>query len=192
MWVADTATGQARLVSGTDRLNGAAGDPCDWLEDNATLVCMTVPAARGPAPLEPRVPSGPNVHENDGKASPAPTLEDLLKTKYDDDLFDYYFTSQVVAYDVADSRRSAIGKPAMVESMAPAPSGEYLLVSKVKRPFSHLYGMSGFPKDVEVWNRRGEVARKVADVPVVGGHRRSTASRPDRGSTGGGRISRRR
>jgi dipeptidyl aminopeptidase/acylaminoacyl peptidase len=191
LWVADTATGQARLVSGTDRLNGAAGEPCNWLEDNATVVCMTVPAARGPAPLEPRVPSGPNVHENDGRPSPAPTLEDLLKTKYDDDLFEYYFTSQVVAYDVANNRRSAIGKPAMVESMAPAPSGEYLLVSKVKRPFSHLYGMSGFPKDVEVWNRRGEVARKVADVPssegiVMNGVQigpRQYAWRPDQPAT---------
>jgi dipeptidyl aminopeptidase/acylaminoacyl peptidase len=165
LWLADTATGQARLISGTDRLNGAAGEPCDWLEDSATVVCLTVPSARGPVPVEPRVPSSPNVHENDGRPSPAPTLEDMLKTKYDDDLFEYYFTSQVVAYDVAGGHRTPIAKPAIIESVAPAPNGEYFLVSKVKRPFSHLYGMSGFPKDVEIWNRRGELARKVADVP---------------------------
>ena len=191
LWIAETGTGQARVVSGADRLNGAAGEPCSWLEDNATMVCLTVPSARGPVPVEPRVPSGPNVHENDGKPSPAPTLEDMLKTRYDDDLFEYYFTSQVVAYDVASGRKTPIGKPAVVESVAPAPNGEYLLVSKVKRPFSHLYGMSGFPKDVEVWNRRGELARKVADLPssegiVMNGVQvgpRQYAWRPDQPAT---------
>jgi dipeptidyl aminopeptidase/acylaminoacyl peptidase len=168
-WVADTATGQSHLVSGTDRLNATAGEPCDWLEDSATMVCLTVPAGRGPVPSESRVPAGPNVHENLGKASPAPTLEDMLKTKYDEDLFEYYCTSQVTAYDVVGGRRAPIGKPAIVESITPSPNGEYLLVSTIKPPFSHLYGMSGFPKDVEVWTRRGEVARKIADVPTSEG-----------------------
>ena len=40
------------------------------------------------------MPPGPNVHENDGKAAPAATYEDLLKTAYDDALFEHYFTSQ--------------------------------------------------------------------------------------------------
>src|SRR5262245_13563063 len=38
LWVAETATGRARLLSGTDRLNGNPGDPCDWLEDSQTLL----------------------------------------------------------------------------------------------------------------------------------------------------------
>jgi dipeptidyl aminopeptidase/acylaminoacyl peptidase len=169
LWVADTATGQSHLVTGADRLNGTAGDPCDWLEDSATVVCTIVPAGRGPAPTESRVPTGPNIQETLGTASPAPTLEDMLKTKYDEDLFEYYFTSQVAAYDVAAARKTVIGKPAIVENVAPSPSGEYLLVSKIKRPFSHLYAMSGFPKDVEVWSRRGELSKKIADVPTSEG-----------------------
>src|SRR5947209_1721595 len=64
LWVADVATGQARLVA--QRVNAAAGDPCDWLPDNATLVCKVVPANVGPAPAEESVPGGPNVHLNEG------------------------------------------------------------------------------------------------------------------------------
>ena len=45
LWVADTATGQSKLLSGTDRLNGTSGDPCDWLEDSVTLLCQFLPAA---------------------------------------------------------------------------------------------------------------------------------------------------
>src|SRR5437667_4608894 len=165
LWVADTATGTAKAATGADRINSAAGDPCDWLNDNVTLVCTIVPAGRGAPPAEPAVPSGPNVHESYGKAAPAPTYEDLLKTAHDDALFEYYFTSQLVSYDTATGRRATIGSPAVLANVTPAPGGEYILVSRIKRPFSHLIPMNGFPEDVEIWTRRGEVARKIADRP---------------------------
>src|SRR3989454_5792470 len=76
LWVADTATGSAKAVTGSDHINATAGDPCDWLSDNTTLACAFVPAGRGPAPPAPTVPSGPNVQENYGKPAPAPTYED--------------------------------------------------------------------------------------------------------------------
>ena len=66
------------------------------------------------------------MHENYGKAAPAPTFEDMLKTAYDDELFDYYFTSQVAAYRRRPpAQKTAIGKPAIIESVAASPNGEY-------------------------------------------------------------------
>jgi len=165
LWVAETATGRAKMVSGTDRLNATTGDPCDWLHDNATLICNLVPAGRGPAPPEPTVPTGPNIQETSGKAAPAATYEDMIKTAHDEALFEYYFTSQLAAINATTGSRTLIGRPAIFESVTPSPSGEYLLVSKIKRPFSHLIPMSGFPEDAEIWTRRGELARKIADVP---------------------------
>jgi hypothetical protein len=65
LWVADTATGQAKVVTGTDRLNATVDDPdtrdnparrhdpCDWLRDNVTVVCALVPAGRGPGARRP-------------------------------------------------------------------------------------------------------------------------------------------
>src|SRR5207247_2417107 len=100
-----------------------------------------------------------------GKAAPAPTYDDLLKTVHDDALFEYYFTSQLVSYDTATGRRATIGSPAVLANVTPAPGGDYILVSRIKRPFSHLIPMNGFPEDVEIWTRRGEVARKIADRP---------------------------
>ncbi len=35
LWVADTATGQSRLVTGADRLNAAAGEPCTFRRTSA-------------------------------------------------------------------------------------------------------------------------------------------------------------
>jgi dipeptidyl aminopeptidase/acylaminoacyl peptidase len=166
LWVAESATGAAKaIVAGTDRINATVGDPCDWLRDNQTLVCELVPPGRGRAPLEPMVPAGPNVQENYGRAAPAPTYEDLLKTTYDDELFSYYFTSQLTAVNAATGAKTLIGKPAIFAGVAPSPSGQYLLLTRIKKPFSHILPMNDFPSDVEIWTRAGDVARKVADKP---------------------------
>ena len=166
LWIADGATGAAKpIVAGADRINATAGDPCDWLRDNQTMVCELVPAGRGPAPAEPAVPSGPNVQESYGKAAPAPTYEDLLKTVYDDTLFSYYFTSQLTAINTATAAKTPIGQPAIFGTVTPSPSGQYLLVSRIKKPFSHIVPLNGFPQDVEILTRSGEVAKRIADLP---------------------------
>lgn len=165
LWVADIATGQAKLLSGTDRLNGTSGDPCDWLNDSATLLCQLVPSGRGPAPAESSVPGSPNIQETSGTAAPAPTYEDLIKTNHDEALFEYYFTSQLATIDSATGRKTPIGKPGIFATASASPNDHYILVARIKRPFSRLVPMNGFPEDVEIWTRRGEVARKIADVP---------------------------
>ena len=166
LWVADVASGRARMISGTDRLNAAAGDPCDWLSDNLTMICELVPVGHRQPPAPTTVPVGPNIQENAGKIAPAPTFEDMLKTAHDDALFEYYFTSQLAAFNVISGRKTLIDRPAIFESVTPSPSGEYLLVSRIKRPYSHLIPINGFPEDVEVWTRNGQPAKKIADVPT--------------------------
>ena len=61
--------------------------------------------------------------------------------------------------------KTTIGKPAIFGSMAPSPSGQYLLVTEIKKPFSHTVPINGFPQDVEILTRSGEVAKKIADLP---------------------------
>jgi len=148
LWIADASTGHARMISGTDRLNATTGDPCDWLRDNKTMVCTWVPSARGTAPVAPTVPVGPNIQENNGKAAPVATYEDMLKTAHDDDLFEYYFSSQLATIDVTNGRKSLLGRPAIFDSVTPSPSGDFFLVTKIKRPFSHLLPMGDFPEDI--------------------------------------------
>ena len=166
LWVADGVTGAAKaVVTGADRINATIGDPCDWLRDNVTMVCELVPDGRGPAPAEPAVPPGPNVHESYGKAAPAPTYENLLKNAYDDALFEYYFTSQLASINTATGAKTSIGRPAIFAAMTPSPAGQHLLVTRIKKPFSHLIPMNGFPQDIEVWNRGGDLAKHLVDMP---------------------------
>ncbi|HWK10880.1 MAG TPA: prolyl oligopeptidase family serine peptidase [Vicinamibacterales bacterium] len=169
LWIADTTNGQAKLLSGSDRLNATAGEPCDWLQNSTAMVCTIVPPSRGAAPVEPRVPGGPNVLETSGKAAPAPTFEDLIKTRFDEDVFEYYFTSQLASYDVSTGRKIDIGRPGILAGVSLSPNDEYVLVTKLKRPFSHLLGMSGFPRDVEIWNLHGAVVHTIASLPSAEG-----------------------
>jgi dipeptidyl aminopeptidase/acylaminoacyl peptidase len=165
LWIADGLTGSAKaVVTGGDRINATTGDPCDWLKDNVTMVCELVPAGRGQAPAEPTVPSGPNVHENYGKAAPAPTYEDLLKTAHDDALFEYYFTSQLAAINTSTSAKTTIGRPGIFNDVTPSPDGQHVLVARIKKPFSHLMPMNGFAQDIQILSRTGDVEKTVAEL----------------------------
>ncbi len=163
LWVADAATGAAKPLT-QPTLNGTMGSACVWV--NATsLLCRTVPALRGLPPKPSPVPEGPNVQENAGKAAPVSTYEDLLKSANDDALFEYYFASQLALVNAGTGVQTPVGKPAVFAIASPSPSGEFILVSKLKRPFSHLVPYSDFAREVEVWSRVGALARAIADLP---------------------------
>src|SRR5205823_12007050 len=103
LWVADVASGKAKLASA--HVNSTTGDPFDWMPDNNTLLCKLVPAGRGPASHELNVPMGPNVQENAGKTAQAATYEDMIRTAHDEALFEYYFTSQLALIDIAADKK---------------------------------------------------------------------------------------
>ncbi len=162
LYIADVATGQTRKVDGA--LNGLNGS-CEWTDDGASLLCGFVPSNRGPAAVAPKAPAGPNIQESYGTPGPVRTYQDLLTSAHDEDLFEYYFTTQLAFVDAGTARRTPVGQPGMVMGSL-SPDAQYVLVRRVKRPFSRLLTWSQFPQDVEVWNRKGERVRTVADVPM--------------------------
>ncbi len=166
LWVGDTATAKARRL-GTVRLNTVFGDAIRWMPDSRTLLVQLIPAARGKAPGESRVPTGPVIQESYGKGAPVWTLQDLLKNPADEDLFDYYAQAQLAYIDSATGLPTPVGKPAVFETASPAPGGKHLLVARIHRPYSYLYTSESFPKDVEVWDRAGKVAYKLASLPLA-------------------------
>ena len=165
-WVLETATGRTRPLSDAS-INAAWGDPCDWLDEGTAVLCRFKASARGAPPAAPRTPPGPNVQEHRGGAAPVRTYQDLLRNAHDEALFEYYFTSQIAAIDVATGRRTPIGRPGLYERVRAAPNGELLLTVEVERPFSWLVGARNFPKDVTVRNRGGEIVASIARLPLA-------------------------
>lgn len=165
LWVGDAATGKVQNLKAIT-VNSVMG-PLTWMPDNKTLLVQLVPTNRGPAPTEPLVPTEPNTQESSGRPGPVRTYEDLLKTPYDERLFEYYATSRLALVDASSGHSTAIGQAAIFQSVDPAPDGQHLLVTRIQKPFSYLFTDSSFPKEIEVWDTRGKLVYKVASQPLA-------------------------
>jgi len=171
LWIGDAATGKLRRISGV-LINSAfgggfgGGDAVQWMPDSKTLLCKTIPAGRGSAPVAPTVPIGPTVQENFGKVSPAPTYQDLLRNPHDEKLYDYYATAQLAFINAATGKTTNLGKPAIYSGIDIAPDGNHLLITMTHKPYSYLLTANAFPKEIEVWDRSGKLIHKVASTPL--------------------------
>ena len=164
LWVAEAATGAARPVEGI-RLNDVLGAPISW---NAarSLIVRTVPRARGEAPRAPAVPIGPVVEETAGKTSQMATFQDLLRNPHDAALFEHYARAQLVVVDAASGSATPLGEPGLYTDVDPSPDGRYLLVDRVKAPFSTRVPFFYFARSSEVWDAAGRKLATIAELPV--------------------------
>ena len=169
LWIADAKTGAARVVANVS-LNGAmsgrGNDICSWMPDSKTLLCQLIPAGRGDPPKPAAVPTGPRIQESFGKAAPVATFEDLLENDHDSDLFDYYATAQLALVDADSGNATNVGAPAVFSMADPAPDGAHILVERIRRPYSFIVPEFFFPRDVEVWDLKGQAIFKVAILPL--------------------------
>ncbi len=165
LWVADPATGQASAV-GNVRLNDVLGDPIDWMDDSRSLLVRLVPPGRGKPPERPRRPLGPIVEEASGKSSRPPTYQDLLRSPFDESLFDHFATTQLARVDSTTGAVTPIGKPGLYLGARFSPDEKYLLVTRVKRPFSYRVPAGYFARTIQVLDAKGTPVRTLADLPV--------------------------
>ncbi|HLW49397.1 MAG TPA: prolyl oligopeptidase family serine peptidase [Sphingobacteriaceae bacterium] len=164
LWVADMKTYQARKLV-TPYLNAAFGPTLSWTPDGHRLLVGFIPANRGQMPVENTVPTGPVVQENLGKAAPARTYQNLLKNEYDEQLFDYFVTSQLAYVDM-QGKISNLGAPAVYRSASFSPDGQYLLVQQILRPYSYLVPAQSFPYKVSIWNAQGQEVKHLFDYAL--------------------------
>jgi len=168
LWLCDVATAKIHRIDGI-QLNPILGVPYNWLADQKTLLVRMVPANRPAPPADIAAPPGPRVQESNAVAAASSTYEarDLLRNPHDADLFEYYTTSQLALVDTSTGAIAKIGAPAIYTYAAPSPSGKYLLVQHVHRPFSYLRPYDRFPLEVEVWDTTGAKVQTLASLPLA-------------------------
>ena len=166
LWVGDAGTARAKKLEGI-KVNPVLAYSVQWMPDQKTLLVKTVPAEQGPAPAG-EAPAGADVQEASGEKEPSSTYEvrDVLKNARDEDLFDYYGTSQLSLVDAATGKASPVGKPAVYTTVSPAPDGRYLLTEAVHRPYSYITTYDNFPCEVEITDLSGGAVRKLASLPL--------------------------
>lgn len=167
LYVIDVATGKTTKMNKA-ALNAIMGGGATWVDDN-TLLYRVATKAANLQPTRPLAPKGPTVQQNLGKAAPSPTLQDLIKSPFDEQLFEFFATSQLVQNKAGVE--TPIGKPAIYSSISLSPDKNYLMVRTIKKPFSYLVSSFGFPSVVNITDRTGKVVKMLADLP-------STEERP--------------
>ena len=102
-----------------------------------------------------------------GKHSEQATYQDLLRDDADDEAFAWFATSQLAWVDPASGETEPVGAPDLFLSVTEAPDGQYLAVTRLCRPFSHRVPYARFGRVTEVLTRRGDMAARVAELPVA-------------------------
>ena len=165
LWIADAATGKVKAIPNI-HVNDVLGMPFDWAKDNVSLLACLIPAGPRKAPDQPRVPLGPIVEETAGRVARPATYQDLLRSPFDEELFEFYATSQIALVNSQTGEIKTIGAPSIVSSLSYSPDEKYILVTQIKKPFSYRVPFSEFARTTQVWDANGNLVRTLADLGV--------------------------
>ncbi len=165
LYMIDVATKKALKIN-KKPLNLVMGGGIVWL-DNSTVLYRVATRLASAAPARPLTPKGPTIQQNLGKAAPSVTYQDLIKSPYDEQLFEFYATSQLVQNKAG--METPIGKPAIYSTTALSPDKQYLMLRTVHKPFSYLVTAGGFPSTVSVTDLTGKVVKVLAELPSTEG-----------------------
>ncbi len=161
LYVIDVATRKAAMINKTP-LNTILGGGYLWLDDKTVLYKVAMKPVTA-APQKTLMPAGPAIQENLGKTAARPTYEDLIKTPYDEALFAFYATAQLVKN--SNGIESPIGKPSIYAILSLSPDKKYILQRIVHKPFSYLVSAAGFNSTLNITDISGKIIRQVAELP---------------------------
>jgi dipeptidyl aminopeptidase/acylaminoacyl peptidase len=165
LWLADLKEFKATKLS-DGYLNDAYGTTLQWHPDGKHILAQFILPERGNKPQENIVPTGPVVQENLGVVTPSRTYQNLLKNTYDQNLMEYYLTSQLQLVDLSGNAIK-IGGPAIYRNAAYAPDGKYLMVQTIEKPYSYLVPIYYFPFQTTILDATGNLVKQLYNAPLA-------------------------
>ena len=156
-------TGEVRKLH--DNISTVMQSP-QWMPDANHVMLLAVPESRGEEPKAPVAPAGPSIQESSGNKSPTRTYQDLLKTPYDEELFEYYVTTDLMVVDLNGKVVHKFAEPGVYFNANPSPDGKQMMVTRIQKPFSYLQTWRSFPHQISVTDFEGKEIYRVADVPA--------------------------
>ena len=161
LYVIDLATRKAAKVN-RQPLNVVLGQEFTWM-DNNTILYKTILQPASAAPRRSLMPSGPAIQQNLGKVAPSRTYQDLIRSPYDEQLFAFYSTVQLVKN--VNGVETKIGKPAIYTMYSVSPDKKFMLTRVINKPFSYLVPANGFNSTVSITDLSGKVIKTLAELP---------------------------
>lgn len=166
LWILDTRDASARPLGTNIRLNMTYGVPAQWTSDSRNLLVQLPAFQDHQKPIAPTVPVGPVTEEAAGKSGPVRTWTDLLRSTFDETLFEFYCTSQLALVSVDTGHCLLIGAPAIFSDVDPSPEGDQILVVRHEKPWSFSLPCGRFPRRIEIWNQVGSLVHTLAVRPL--------------------------
>ncbi len=154
LWIGNPLDGRVRRLIGPE-LNGTLSAPCTWAADGR-LLCRLIDGEKR---------RFPTTSANDLFRLTAPTtMQSLAQQALDPWLVRQLIESQLTLIDVETGLREPVGAPTAIEAVDPAPSGAYLLVSRIVPPYPQFSHVQAPLKTIEVWDRSGNVVKTFPSV----------------------------
>ncbi|MGC6430170.1 MAG: prolyl oligopeptidase family serine peptidase [Jejuia sp.] len=165
VWVLDID--KAKVTKLTDaNVNANMGSTINWFKDNENLLVKMLPKDRKELiNTATAVPTGPTVSVSDGSKAQNRTYQDLLKTPNDEFNFEQLARSEIKKVSI-DGKVEDFLDAQMYRGISFSPNGAYVMITKIKRPFSYLVTYGRFPNESIVYDSKGTKIKTVNDVPL--------------------------
>lgn len=161
LYVTDIA-GRRTFKINKQPLNTVLGTSYTWVDDN-TIIYKAATQSAANAPKKTITPKGPTIQQNLGKAAPSPTYQDLIKSPFDEQLFEFYATTQLIQNK--NGVEKVLGKPGIVLTFSLSPDKKYMMMRTIRKPFSYLVTANGFPSTITITDLTGKVVKVLAELP---------------------------
>lgn len=165
LYVAEVSTGIAHKLVDI-AVNDVTYGSLHWHSDSQSLLVRAVPEDQIDMPARPLAPDGPVIQENLGEEAPARTYQDLLSNPHDEDLFEWFMTSQILRITL-EGTVTQLGPTGLALIPEPSPDGQYILIRAMHRPFSYLVPASRFPHSYTIYDAQGQLVKEVARLPLA-------------------------
>ncbi|MBC3847039.1 S9 family peptidase [Winogradskyella echinorum] len=165
VWLLHIAEAKATKLTDANT-NANMGSTINWFNDNKHLLVKTLPSDRKPLiNTATAVPTGPTISVSDGAKAQNRTYQDLLKTPNDELNFEQLARADIKKVSI-DGKVQDFLDAEMYRGISFSPDGKYVIVTKIKRPFSYLVTYTRFPSESIIYDSNGKKIRTVNEVPL--------------------------
>ena len=162
LWVVDLNTKKSKKLS-EKYINDILISPFQWFNSGSSLLVSY--RCNSDMPSIKSVPSGPIIQQTNNQNAPSRTYQDLIKNKNDEILFEYYSCVELHKVSINGSDSKIVDR-GMIKDYDISPGQDYLLVKKIKKPFSYLVPYYRFPYEVKTINIDNNIENIIADIPI--------------------------
>ena len=165
VWVLNVANASVTKLTEAG-VNANMGSTINWFKDNQNLLVKMLPSDRKPLiNTATAVPTGPTISVSDGAKAQNRTYQDLLKTPNDEFNFEQLARSEIKKVSITGEVSTFL--PAdMYRGLSFSPDGNYIMATKIKRPFSYLVTYGRFPSESMMYDAQGNKIKMVNEVPL--------------------------